>query len=161
MRQIRRPFDEFVRAEASGGIVLFVAAVVAIVWANSALSESYHHLWERRFAIGVTPWRLDLSLHAWVNDALMALFFFVVGLEIKREFLTGELASARSAALPIVGALGGMVVPALIFVSITRGTQAVAGWAIPMATDIAFALGVVTLLGSRVPPGLSTTRSSN
>lgn len=154
VRQIRRPFDEFVRAETSGGVVLFVAALVAIVWANSPWAPAYHHLWEQHFAVGVRPWILNLSLHAWINDALMAVFFLVVGLEIKREFLTGELASARSAALPIVGALGGMIVPALVFAVITRGTPGAAGWAIPMATDIAFALGVVTLLGSRVPLGL-------
>ena len=154
LARLRRPFDEFVRAEASGGIVLFVCALVAMVWANSSAADSYHHVWDRTFTIGWRPWALTLSLHEWINDALMAVFFFVVGLEIKREVLVGELASVRGAALPIVGALGGMIVPALIFWSITRGTSGAAGWGIPMATDIAFALGVVTLLGSSVPTGL-------
>ena len=154
LARLRRPFDEFVQAEASGGIVLFVCAVAAMVWANSPAANSYHQAWERTFTIGLQPWALTLSLHEWINDALMAVFFFVVGLEIKREVLVGELASVRSAALPIVGALGGMIVPALIFWSVTRGTDAAAGWGIPMATDIAFALGVVTLLGPYVPTGL-------
>ena len=154
LARLRQPFDEFVRAEASGGIVLFVCALVAMVWANSSAADSYHHVWDRTITIGWRPWALTLSLHEWINDALMAVFFFVVGLEIKREVLVGELASVRGAALPIVGALGGMIVPALIFWSITRGTSGAAGWGIPMATDIAFALGVVTLLGSSVPTGL-------
>ena len=154
VRLIRKPFEEFVRAEASGGILLFAAALAAIVWANSSVADSYHHLWERELTIGLAPLALTLSLHAWINDALMAVFFLLVGLEIKREILVGELASVRGAALPIVGALGGMVAPALLFWSITRGTSASAGWGIPMATDIAFALGVATLLGSYVPPGL-------
>jgi len=154
LAKLRRPFDEFVRAEASGGIVLLVCALAAMVWANSPGADSYHHVWERTFTIGLQPWALTLSLHEWINDALMAVFFFVVGLEIKREVLVGELTSVRGAALPIVGALGGMVVPALVFWSITRGTNAAAGWGIPMATDIAFALGVVTLLGPNVPSGL-------
>ena len=154
LARIRRPFEEFVRAEASGGIVLLACAIVAMVWANSPFADSYHHTWERELSIGLAPWALKLSWHMWINDALMAVFFFLVGLEIKREILTGELASVRRAALPIVGAVGGMIVPALIFWSVTRGTNAAAGWGIPMATDIAFALGVVTLLGSYVPPGL-------
>lgn len=154
VRRISRPFEEFVRAEASGGIVLFVAAIAAMVWANSPVADSYHHLWESIFALGPRPYALTLSLHAWINDALMAVFFLLVGLEIKREILVGELASVRGAALPIIGAIGGMVAPALIFWSITRGTNAANGWGIPMATDIAFALGVATLLGSYVSPGL-------
>lgn len=154
VRRISRPFEEFVRAEASGGIVLFAAALIAMVWANSSAAYSYHHLWELDFSIGPRPYAVSLSLHEWINDALMAVFFLLVGLEIKREILVGELASVRGAALPIVGAIGGMVAPALIFWSITRGTPAAAGWGIPMATDIAFALGVATLLGSFVPPGL-------
>lgn len=125
-----------------------------MVWANSPVAESYHHLWESAFSIGPRPYALTLTLHAWINDALMAVFFLLVGLEIKREILVGELASVRGAALPIVGAIGGMVAPALIFWSITRGTNAANGWGIPMATDIAFALGVATLLGSYVSPGL-------
>ncbi|MEP6763653.1 MAG: Na+/H+ antiporter NhaA [Gemmatimonadaceae bacterium] len=154
IRRVLGPFEEFVRAEASGGIVLLVAAIVAIGWANSPFSDTYHHLWEWKLSLGWQPYYLTLSLHEWINDALMAVFFFLVGLEIKREILAGELASVRRAALPIMGALGGMIVPALLFVLVTRGTPAVAGWGIPMATDIAFALGVATLLGPRVPPGL-------
>ncbi|MEP6836144.1 MAG: Na+/H+ antiporter NhaA [Gemmatimonas sp.] len=154
LARIRRPFDEFVRAEASGGIMLLVGALAATVWANSPMADSYHHLWERSFSLGFGAHSLTLSWHMWINDALMAIFFLVVGLEIKREILVGELASVRRAALPILGAIGGMILPALIFWSITRGTNASAGWGIPMATDIAFALGAVTLLGRHVPPGL-------
>ena len=154
LRRALRPFEEFVRAESAGGIVLLVAAVVAIGSANSPFGDSYQHLWEWKLSAGWAPVSLTLSLHEWINDALMAVFFFLVGLEIKREILAGELASLRRAALPIMGALGGMVVPALLFVLVTRGTPAVAGWGIPMATDIAFALGVATMLGPRVPTGL-------
>jgi NhaA family Na+:H+ antiporter len=125
-----------------------------MVWANSPLWESYHHLWETSITVGVAGGPLTLSLHQWINDGLMAVFFLLVGLEIKRELLVGELASPRQAALPIAAAVGGMVLPALFYTAVNFGTPAVRGWGIPMATDIAFALGVLTLMGPRVPTGL-------
>ena len=137
---------EFFKLEAASGIVLFTCAVVALVWANSPLAASYHALWQVSFA--------GLSLHHWMNDGLMAIFFLVVGLEIKREITQGELSSIQKASLPIAAALGGMVVPALIYIFFNQGTTGAAGWGIPMATDIAFAIGVLTLLGKRVPIAL-------
>lgn len=140
--------------EGSGGIVLLVAAVVAMVWANSPWWESYHALWETPVRAGLGYFTLEMSLHHFINDALMAVFFFMVGLEIKREMLVGELASVRAAALPIAAAVGGMVVPAVIYTIFNAGGPGAAGWGIPMATDIAFALGVLALMGPRIPLGL-------
>ncbi len=148
------PIRAFIHAEASGGIVLIVAAIVALVWANSPWSGSYTSLWETKLTIGPAGFQLSETLLHWVNDGLMAVFFFVVGLEIKREVLVGELASLRQAAMPAAAALGGMVIPALIYFSITAGHEGSNGWGIPMATDIAFALGVLALLGRRVPDSL-------
>jgi NhaA family Na+:H+ antiporter len=141
-------------AERAGGLVLLACAVVALVWANSPWAHSYHVLWETPLAIGVGDRHAALSLHAVVNDGLMAVFFFLVGLEIKREILVGELASVRQAALPVAAALGGMIVPALLFLAFNAGGPTSRGWGIPMATDIAFALGVLALLGDRFPPAL-------
>lgn len=149
------PLQRFIDAEEAGGIVLIACTVIALVWANSPWSSSYHALWETHIAIGFGRWALDYSLHHWVNDALMAVFFFYVGLEIKREVLIGELSTIRSAALPIAAALGGMLLPALIYVGFNGGTPAARGWGVPMATDIAFALGILALLGRRVPFGLT------
>jgi len=148
------PLRNFIRTESAGGVVLIVAALVALVWANSPWKASYEDLWHTRLAISLGDRSLDLDLREWVNDGLMAIFFFVVGLEIKRELVEGELRGARRAALPAVGALGGMVVPALIYAAINAGGEGARGWGIPMATDIAVAVGVVTLLGSRVPASL-------
>ena len=148
------PFRMFVEAEASSGILLLTAAFVAMIWANSAWSELYVHLWETEIAIGIGGAVLSESLLHWINDGLMAIFFFVVGLEIKRELIVGELSTPKLAALPLVAAFGGMVVPAFIYVAINFGTPEVRGWGIPMATDIAFSLGVLYLLGNRVPAGL-------
>ena len=145
-RRILRPFDQFVKHAAFSGMLLFASAVAALVWANSPASASYVQLWSY-------PVFGETAGH-WVNDGFMTLFFLLVGLEIKREILVGELASVKRAALPLVGAMGGMIVPAVCFALIAKGTPASPGWGIPMATDIAFALGVVTLLGSRVPPAL-------
>src|SRR5687767_7547208 len=125
-----------------------------MVWANSPAAHSYHVLWETPIEIGIGDWRAGLSLHAIVNDGLMAVFFFLVGLEIKREVLVGELATRRSAALPVMAALGGMVVPAMLYGAVNAGGPGAAGWGVPMATDIAFALGILALLGDRVPTGL-------
>jgi NhaA family Na+:H+ antiporter len=152
--RVTNPLNRLMQAEPAGGVVLLVCAVIALAWANSPWAASYHTIWETRLSIGFNTSTAGLTLHNVVNDGLMAVFFFVVGLEIKREFLVGELATARQAALPIVAALGGMVVPALIFVAFNGNSDAVRGWGIPMATDIAFALGVLALLGNRIPPSL-------
>jgi NhaA family Na+:H+ antiporter len=154
VRRLVLPFQEFFQAESASGIVLLACAAVAMVWANSPWAESYFHLWESHLVVSGGPIDLDYSLHYWINDGLMAVFFFMVGLEIKREVLVGELASPKQAALPIAAALGGMLVPAGIFVLFNAGTPELRGWGIPMATDIAFALGVLALLGSRAPAGL-------
>ena len=152
--RVLQPFQRFAQTESSGGIVLLACTALALGWANSPWAESYHHLWETPFTVGLPGRGLTLSLHHWINDGLMAVFFFLVGLEIKREMLVGELASPRQAALPIAGALGGMLVPAGMYAALNIGGPGAAGWGIPMATDIAFALGVVALLGPRVPLGL-------
>ena len=151
---ILAPLRNFLHTEASGGILLLAAAIVALAWANSPASASYVALWHTPIAIEVGEFRLAEDLHFWINDGLMAIFFFVVGLEIKRELLIGELASFRRALLPVAGAVGGAVLPAAIFVAVVRGGEGSNGWGVPMATDIAFALGVLALLGSRVPIGL-------
>jgi NhaA family Na+:H+ antiporter len=149
------PFREFTAREAAGGVLLMAAAAVALVWANSPFADSYESLWNTTLTIGAGELGLSKSLHHWINDGLMVIFFLVVGLEIKREVLVGELASARRAALPIAAAIGGAVLPAVLFLLVAGGDpEAVRGWGVPMATDIAFALGVLALLGSRVPVGL-------
>jgi NhaA family Na+:H+ antiporter len=148
------PFREFASSSAASGVLLMVTAVIALVWANSPIASSYVSLWDTRLTIGVGDSVLSKTLLHWINDGLMAIFFLVVGLEIKREVLVGELASVRRAALPIAAALGGAVVPALIFLLIVGSGEAARGWAVPMATDIAFALGVLALVGDRIPVGL-------
>ena len=153
-RYVARPVLRFIHLEVASGVLLLVATAAALIWANSAWSDSYGEFWHAHVAIGVGSWHLEMSLAHFVNDGLMALFFFVVGLEIKRELVTGELADRRAAALPAIAAVGGMVVPALFFVAFAWGSSGVRGWGIPMATDIAFAVGVVALLGSRVSPRL-------
>ena len=149
---MRSALQDFLHDEAAGGIVLVVGAVAAVVWANSPFSGSYVDFWGHYLTLGWGPTALTETLQHWVNDALMVVFFFVVGLEIKRELAVGELRDPRAAALPAAAALGGVVLPALIFVALTTG-EARAGWGIPMATDIAFAVGVLALLGDRVPAG--------
>ena len=151
---IGSPIERFLHIEASSGLLLLAAAVVALVCANSPIAESFHDLWEIELGFDIGGVGLTHSLHWWINDGLMAIFFFVVGLEIKREMVDGELATLRRASLPIVAAVGGMVVPALIFVGFNSGSRAISGWGIPMATDIAFAVGIMSLLGKRVPPAL-------
>ncbi|MGH7719863.1 MAG: Na+/H+ antiporter NhaA [Gemmatimonadaceae bacterium] len=154
IERVLRPFQQFVQTESAGGIVLLACTAVALVWANSPWAASYFHLWETPLTVGAPRVGLTMSLHHWINDGLMAVFFFLVGLEIKRELLVGELASPRQAALPIAAALGGMLVPAAIYAALNAGSEGAAGWGIPMATDIAFALGVLALLGPRVPVSL-------
>ncbi len=154
VRRLVMPFQEFFQAESASGIVLLVVAAIALVWANSPWAAGYFHLWETHLVVGGGPIQLDYSLHYWINDGLMAVFFFMVGLEIKRETKVGELASPKQAALPIAAAIGGMLFPAAIYFALNVGTPDVHGWGVPMATDIAFALGVLALLGDRVPSGL-------
>ena len=149
---VLRPLREFLATENAGAVLLLVGAVAAMIWANSPWEASYHHLWETQLGVGLGAHHFSLDLHAWVNDGLMSLFFLVVGLEIKRELVEGELASFRRAALPAAAALGGMVVPALIYLAINAGTADSHAWGIPMATDIALAMGVLTVLGSRIAP---------
>lgn len=153
-RRLARPLREFLDTEVAGGLVLLAATAIALVWANSPWQGAYQALWNTELAIEVGRWSLAMDLRHWVNDGLMALFFFVVGLEIKRELVAGELRSPRNAALPVVTALGGMVLPALVFLALNAGGPGERGWGVPMATDIAFAVGVLALFGSRVPSGL-------
>ena len=150
-RMFGRPLQSFLAVEAGGGIMLVIATVVALVWANSPWSASYETLFHTHLTIDLGGFSYDESLVHVINDGLMTLFFFVVGLEIKREWVAGELRDRRAAVLPAVAALGGMVVPAAIYAAINAGGPGSAGWGIPMATDIAFALGVLAVLGSRVP----------
>jgi Na+:H+ antiporter, NhaA family len=151
-RLVARPVREFLRVEAAGSILLLLAAAAALIWANSPWASSYDALWHAHLTLDVGPLHLDESLQHWVNDALMAIFFFVVGLEIKYELVNGDLRDPRTAALPIVAAVGGMVVPAGIYFALNPpGSDGSAGWGIPMATDIAFAVGVLGILGRRIP----------
>ena len=145
------PIKDFINNSTTSGIVLFSSAVIAMILANSPLRDAYHHFWETSFSIGFGEHVLTKSLHHWINDGLMAVFFFVVGLELKREIVGGELSNPKNALLPIVAAAGGMIFPALIFLFFNSSGEASQGWGIPMATDIAFALGVLFLLGDRVP----------
>jgi NhaA family Na+:H+ antiporter len=149
-----RPINDFLQKEASGGILLIIFTVVALAWANSPWSDAYHDLWHTYISISVGDSVLNLSILHWINDGLMVIFFFVVGLEIKRELLVGELSSIKKASLPVAGAIGGMLLPALFYVFFNSGTDAVSGWGVPMATDIAFVIGILAILGSRVPLGL-------
>ena len=152
---IINPVNAFISKSSTGGIVLMISAAVAIAMANSPLSEWYHHFWENKISIGLTDgFSLDMSLHHWINDGLMAVFFFVIGLELKREIVAGELSNPKNAILPIAAGVGGMVFPALIYTAFNNGLDSMNGWGIPMATDLAFALGILYLLGDRVPSSL-------
>jgi Na+:H+ antiporter, NhaA family len=150
-RLVARPLARFLHVEAAGGILLLAATIVALVWANSPWQHAYHDLWSTEAALHIGTFDVTEDLRHWVNDGLMAVFFFVVGLEIKRELVTGDLSDRRDALLPAVAALGGMVVPALIYAAVNIGGEGAHGWGVPMATDIAFAVGVLALLGDRVP----------
>jgi NhaA family Na+:H+ antiporter len=152
--RLARPLRRFLAIQAASSILLLAATLVALAVANSPWREGWWHFWHQRAAIEIGGFELALSLAHWVNDALMAIFFFVVGLEIKRELTIGELASRAQAMLPVFGALGGMLVPAAIYLAVQPGGEAAAGWGIPMATDIAFAVAALAMLGTRVPPGL-------
>jgi len=154
MKFITEPLNRFIKLEISGSIVLFAATIAALVLANSPLSESFLSFWENKISIALPGFELSKPVLKWINDGLMAIFFFLIGLEIKREILTGELSQLKKASLPIIAAVGGMVVPALFFVTMNSGNSGMEGWGIPMATDIAFSLGILQLLGKRAPIGL-------
>jgi len=153
-RQALTPFEEFIHDEVSSGLLLMTCAVLALVIANTGLVHYYEAILHTDISFNIGPYTMSHTLHHWINDGLMALFFLMVGLEIKREALIGELSEMRKAIFPIAAAIGGMVVPALIYVLFNAGTDASGGWGIPMATDIAFAVGVLALLGNRIPKAL-------
>lgn len=150
-RWVIEPIKDFINNSTTSGIILFSSAAIALIMANSPWSEEYHHFWQNSFSIGFGEHVLTKSLHHWINDGLMAVFFFVVGLELKREIIGGELSNPKNAILPIVAAIGGMLFPALIYFFFNSSGPTLDGWGVPMATDIAFALGVLYLLGDRVP----------
>jgi NhaA family Na+:H+ antiporter len=149
--RLLKPLNRFIHQEYAGGIVLCLSVIIAIVWVNAPWAAAYHHLWEMQAYIGFNDKGLHLPFHAWINDGLMALFFFVIGLELKREFIAGELSTLRKASLPLMAALGGMLVPAFIYFLFNRNEASANGWGIPMATDIAFALGLLSLAGKNIP----------
>ena len=152
--RIRSPLEQFLKRTSAGSVVLLVATAAALILATTLGQEAVEHFWERRFAGSSGDFRLDLTWHQWVNDGLMVIFFLVVGLELKREMLVGELSSLKDAALPVIAAVGGIVAPACIYAAFNAGTPAASGWGIPMATDIAFAVGILMLLGWRAPRNL-------
>jgi len=155
IQHITRPFKEFFKLEASSGIMLLVAAVLALIISNGSYSDDYFSILKKYITLGTESFGLKLSVLHWINDVLMAIFFFFVSLEIKREFLQGELSNPKQALLPIIGAIGGMAVPALFYIIVNYSdSTTLKGWAIPSATDIAFSLGVLSLLGKRVPISL-------
>ena len=155
IKTLSKPFKWFFKLEAASGLVLLIAAIFALIISNSNFSSLYFNTLNQYLFIGINNFGLKLSVHHWINDLLMAIFFFFVTLEIKREFIQGELSNLKKALLPIIGAVGGMVIPALVYILINFGnTETLNGWAIPSATDIAFSLGILSLLGSRVPISL-------
>jgi NhaA family Na+:H+ antiporter len=154
--KIATPFEHFLHAQTTTGLVLMFMTVVALILANSPLADAYAHFFHMKIDFNVGSWVLSHTLHHWINDGLMAIFFFIIGLEIKREILAGELSDIKVAILPILAAIGGMVFPALIYLGINYGSAGVNGWGIPMATDIAFAISALVLLGKRVPTSLVT-----
>jgi NhaA family Na+:H+ antiporter len=153
-KRITAPVEQFLHTERAGGLLLLAAAAAALIWANSPWSGSYASLWHTPIGIGIGDWSFVQSLHFWINDLLMTFFFLVAGLEIKREMVQGELSDLKRASLPIAAAVGGMVIPAAIYFALNTGPETRNGWGVPMATDIAFALGILSLLGSRVPAAL-------
>ncbi len=154
VRRARAPVERFLAIETASGVLLLGVACVALLWANSPWADVYERIWHTPFGVRLGTWSFERDLHFWINDALMTIFFFVAGLEIRREIAHGELSQLRRAALPLVAAVGGMLAPALIYASFNRGHSSSGGWGIPMATDIAFAVGALALLGKRVPPAL-------
>ncbi len=158
--KLTQPVNKFIHQEHTSGIVLFISVLVAIVWVNSPFAHSYHQLWDIKVSLGFGNYVLDHPLHLWINDGLMAVFFFVIGLELKREFMAGELSTIKKASLPMVAALGGMVVPALIYFSINKNLASEHGWGIPMATDIAFALALLSIAGKHIPSSVKVFLSA-
>lgn len=156
MDRVLTPLEEFIHSQTATSLALVLMTVVALVLANSPLGHAYHQLFEQPLTLALGPWQVSMSLHHWINDGLMAFFFFLIGLEIKRELLVGELSNLRAALLPVIAAVGGMLIPALIYVAINWGEPTMNGWGIPMATDIAFAISALVLLGRRVSPALVT-----
>ncbi|MFX1563218.1 MAG: Na+/H+ antiporter NhaA [Promethearchaeota archaeon] len=154
LRRLYAPFQRFFRLEAASSILLIICIIIALIWANSLWGFNYFVLWETHLIIAIGPFVISEPLRWWINEGLMALFFFVVGLEIKRAVVVGELSRIQDALFPILAAVGGMLVPAIIYFAINFGTVGIVGWPIPIATDIALALGVLALLGSRVPVSL-------
>ncbi|NPA59650.1 MAG: Na+/H+ antiporter NhaA [Epsilonproteobacteria bacterium] len=154
--KISTPFEHFLHAQTTTGIVLMFMTLLALILANTPLAEAYTHFFHMKIDLNIGSWQLSHSIHHWINDGLMAIFFFIIGLEIKREVLVGELSNIRVAILPILAAIGGMIFPALIFSYINAGSIGASGWGIPMATDIAFAISALVLLGKRVPTALVT-----
>ncbi|TXC78618.1 Na+/H+ antiporter NhaA [Luteibaculum oceani] len=148
------PVNKFIKSSTASGIVLFSSVVIALLLANSPWADAFHHFWEYEFGVKLMHYEFSKNLHHWINDGLMAIFFFVVGLELKREFIDGELSDPKNAILPIGAGLGGMIFPALIYLFFNHDSTASDGWGIPMATDIAFALGILHLLGKKVPLAL-------
>jgi len=155
-KKVSTPFEHFLHAQTTTGMVLMFMTIFALILANSPIAETYAHFFHTKVDLTVGSWELSHTIHHWINDGLMAIFFFIIGLEIKREVLVGELSNIKVAILPILAAIGGMLIPALIYFSITSGTEGAGGWGIPMATDIAFAISALVLLGKRVPPALVT-----
>jgi NhaA family Na+:H+ antiporter len=153
-RQLLRPLERFLHVEAASGVVLLIAAIAAMAWANSPWAASYEALWHVPIGFTIGSWSVSKSVHFWLNEGAMTVFFLVVGLEIRREIHEGELADVQRASLPVVAAIGGMVVPALLYWSMNRAPDVRVGWGVPTATDIAFAVGILALLGRRVPPAL-------
>jgi len=153
-RRALAPVEHFLEIEAASGVLLLITAVVALLWANSPWRQSYAALWHTPIGLRVGPLAFERDLHFWINDGAMTIFFFVVGLEIRREMHHGELSEPRRAALPLAAAFGGMLIPACVYFAFNQGRLSAHGWGIPMATDIAFAVGVLALLGKRVPPAL-------
>jgi len=160
IEKIVAPVNRFIHLEYTSGIVLLCSVIIAIIWANSRWHEFYHHLWEIDFSVGFDTYILSKPLHIWINDGLMAIFFFVIGLELKREFMEGELSTWSKASLPMMAALGGMLVPALIYYTINKDTEASHGWGIPMATDIAFALALLSMAGKHIPSSVKVFLSA-
>ncbi len=155
IKNLSKPFKRFFQLEAASGLMLLIAATIALIISNSNYSELYFHTLKQYLFIGINNFGLKLTVHHWINDALMAIFFFFVTLEIKREFIQGELSNLKKALLPIIAAVGGMLIPALLYIVINYDNpETLNGWAIPSATDIAFSLGILSLLGSRVPISL-------
>lgn len=152
--RIREPLARFLQVESASGIVLVLVTVFALLLANSSFSDSYLRFWQTSLSLSVGPWQMSYSLQHWVNDGLMAIFFFVIGLEVKRELVLGELKNLQAAIIPLVAALGGMVVPAALYLVLQWGEAGQRGWGMPMATDIAFVVGCLAILGSRVPKSL-------